>query len=125
LPCLLSCADGLAVPCLNAALLVVPAAAAVVFLNPGETLLLLLCLFNPGDTFQALGGTSFCSDDDSLVLEDEGARMTLRSECPGLNPDAVVTGGHLTRQRGVIQQLPRRVMQLLLNMQDVLSDSVQ
>jgi hypothetical protein len=32
--------------------------------------------------------------------------MTLRSECPGLNPDAVVTGGDLTRQRGLIQQLP-------------------
>lgn len=124
MPCLLSCADGLALPCLNAALLVVPAAAAVVFSNPGETLLL-LCLFNPGDTCQALGGTSFCSDDDSLVLEDEGARMTLRSECPGLNPDAVVTGGHLTGQRGVIQQLPRGVMQLLLKLQDVLSDSVQ
>lgn len=40
----------------------------------------------------ALGGTCFCSDDDSLVMEDEGARMTIRSECEGLTPDAVVTG---------------------------------
>ena len=38
------------------------------------------------------GGTTFCSDDDSLVLEDEGARMTLRSECNELQPDKVVTG---------------------------------
>lgn len=41
---------------------------------------------------QTLGGTTFCSDDDSLVLEDEGARMTLRSECAELHPDKVVTG---------------------------------
>eukprot|EP00878_Enallax_costatus_P040159 GHUV01046161.1.p1 GENE.GHUV01046161.1~~GHUV01046161.1.p1 ORF type:complete len:454 (+),score=87.39 GHUV01046161.1:216-1577(+) len=41
---------------------------------------------------QTLGGTTFCSDDDSLVLEDEGARMTLRSECNELLPDTVVTG---------------------------------
>lgn len=41
---------------------------------------------------QTLGGTTFCSDDDSLVLEDEGARMTLRSECAALHPDGVVTG---------------------------------
>lgn len=40
----------------------------------------------------ALAGTCFCSDDDSLVLEDEGARMVLRSECEGLKLDAVVTG---------------------------------
>lgn len=40
----------------------------------------------------ALGGTCFCSGDDSLVLEDEGARMSLRSECEALKPDAVVTG---------------------------------
>jgi DNA polymerase delta subunit 2 len=40
----------------------------------------------------ALGGTCFCSDDDSLVMEDEGARMTLRSECAALAPDSVVTG---------------------------------
>lgn len=40
----------------------------------------------------ALGGTCFCSDDDSLVMEDEGARMTLRSECEALTADAVVTG---------------------------------
>jgi DNA polymerase delta subunit 2 len=57
----------------------------------------------------ALGGSCFCSDDDSLVLEDEGARMTLRSECGDLMPDAVVTGGgwrapggaHVTRTRDV------------------------
>lgn len=41
---------------------------------------------------QALGGTGFCSDDDSLVLEDEGARMSMRSECAELQPDSVVTG---------------------------------
>jgi hypothetical protein len=34
----------------------------------------------------------FCSDDDSLVLEDEGARMSMRSECAELQPDSVVTG---------------------------------
>jgi hypothetical protein len=34
----------------------------------------------------------FCSDDDSLVLEDEGARMSMRSECAQLQPDSVVTG---------------------------------
>lgn len=50
---------------------------------------------------QAVGGTSFCSDDDSLVLEDEGARMTLRSDCADLQADKVVTGesaeGHFTQ----------------------------
>ncbi|GFH19001.1 uncharacterized protein HaLaN_15886, partial [Haematococcus lacustris] len=29
----------------------------------------------------ALGASSFCSQDDSLVLEDEGARMALQGDC--------------------------------------------
>lgn len=34
----------------------------------------------------------FCSDEDSLVLEDEGARMSMRSDCAELQPRRVVTG---------------------------------
>lgn len=49
-------------------------------------------LWGPAGLKAALGGTCFCSDDDSLVLEDEGARMVLRSECDALSLDAVVTG---------------------------------
>jgi DNA polymerase delta subunit 2 len=63
----------------------------------------------------ALGGTCFCSDEDNLVLEDEGARMTLRSECGDLTPDAVVTGGwvvyvfsaHVSVDEGVLRTRQR------------------
>jgi hypothetical protein len=41
----------------------------------------------------ACAPAGFCSDEDSLVLEDEGARMSMRSECAELQPDSVVTGG--------------------------------
>ncbi|KAL6752310.1 DNA polymerase alpha/epsilon subunit B-domain-containing protein [Haematococcus lacustris] len=38
----------------------------------------------------ALGASSFCSQDDSLVLEDEGARMALQGDC--LPVHSLVTG---------------------------------
>jgi hypothetical protein len=41
----------------------------------------------------ALGVTNFCSDDDTLVLEDEGARMALRGAV--LPVQQLVTGGYV------------------------------
>jgi hypothetical protein len=64
-----------------------------------------LCvLCGPAGLKAALAGTCFCSDDDSLVLEDEGARMVLRSECEGLKLDSVVTGGCVAQQLGLLRR---------------------
>lgn len=41
----------------------------------------------------ALNGTSFCADDDKMILEDEGARMALAG--PALPVQDLVTGGML------------------------------
>lgn len=44
---------------------------------------------------QALGGTNFTADTDSLILEDEGARMVLRGDNGSSFPvDQLVTGQH-------------------------------
>mmetsp|Transcript_34598 Transcript_34598/g.87513 ORF Transcript_34598/g.87513 Transcript_34598/m.87513 type:complete len:484 (-) Transcript_34598:388-1839(-) len=48
----------------------------------------------------ALGATSFCSDDDSLVLEDEGARMALRAD-PSVLPVQQLLTGVVVAVRGV------------------------
>ncbi len=38
----------------------------------------------------ALSATSFCAEDDKMILEDEGARMALAG--PGLPVQQLVTG---------------------------------
>jgi hypothetical protein len=61
---------------------------------------------------QALGLTNFCDDSDSLVLEDEGARLVLRPAAEGALPvGALLTGaraGGRRRQRRQGQQGRRR-----------------
>lgn len=47
----------------------------------------------------ALGASNFCSDDDTIVLEDEAARMKISG--PGLPVDELVTGGCGGRQPAV------------------------
>lgn len=64
----------------------------IAFLHDPACAVLCCVLCGPAGLKAALAGTCFCSDDDSLVLEDEGARMVLRSECDALSLDALVTG---------------------------------